>query len=102
MIAHRDVAEDDVAVAVEGLGVGGHREIGTERQRRLAQHRRGGVVDREQRPGGMRPRGQRLDVDDVEARLFGVSTNTSLTPPKSALSICGVGNRRTATPQRAR
>ena len=66
-VAHRDMAEHDVAVAVEGLGVRRHREVGAVTQRRLAEHRRRRVVDGEQRAGGMHPRGERLDVADVEA-----------------------------------
>ena len=44
-------------------------EVGAEVQRALAERRGGGVVDRDQRAGGVRGLGQRRDVAHVQARV---------------------------------
>ena len=66
-----DVAQQDVAVAGHGLGVGGDGEVRAERERTLAERGRGGVVDGHQRAGAVRAFAQRDDVADLHGRVAG-------------------------------
>ena len=66
-VAGRDVAQDEVGVAGQTLGVRRHRQVGAELERELAERRGGRVVDRHQRAAGVGLGGDRRDVADVQA-----------------------------------
>src|SRR5262249_58762612 len=68
-VARRDVAEEEIAVPGQPLGVGREGEIGAEIERPLAEDRRGRVVDDDERALGVRRIGERPDVADVEPRV---------------------------------
>ena len=62
-------AADDVGVPAEVLRRRVHDDVGAELERLLEVRRREGVVDDEQRAGGVRGIGRGPDVDDVEQRV---------------------------------
>ena len=70
-VAHGDVAEQDVAVPGHGLGVGGDGEVGTERERALAERGCGGVVDGDQSAGAVGALAERGDVADLHGGVAG-------------------------------
>ena len=61
-------AADGVAVAAEGLGHRVHDEVDAERERRLREGRREGVVGDRDEAAGLRERDDRCDVGDREVR----------------------------------
>ena len=63
------MAEQHVAVAGGGLGVGGDHDVGAEIQRALQQRCHGGVVDDHDGPGLMGAGGGLSDVAEVEAGI---------------------------------
>ena len=68
-VAREDGAADHVGVAAEVLRRRVDDEVGAERERLLQERGGEGVVDGEQRAGGVRGVGGAADVDDVEERV---------------------------------
>ena len=68
-VAHRDVAEQKIAVSGHRFCIRGNGKVRAERQRTLSQRRRRCVVDRDQRARTVRRLAQHRDVADLHARI---------------------------------
>ena len=89
------VAEQQVGVAGQRLGAGGHHEVGAEVQRALAERGGGGVVDRDQRAGRVRARRPAPAMSHTSRPgLAGVSSSTSRTPVERRVRPGGRHERR--------
>ena len=95
------VAEHDVVVACERLGVAGQGEVGAELQRALAERGGGGVVDGDERARAWRGGGERGDVADVESRGWRGSPAARGPPPRGRARVRRWATSRTSWSSRA-